>query len=124
MSLATAVAVTSTSSSTAEGSLRRDLSNEKHLGYLLYIGDDATQLNGDDFINHDIRIPFNQPSTIKSGRGFTGFQLPETNSLHLKNDGWETTFLFRAYVWMISASPIARWSRGKRTQVAGYTNHL
>ena len=38
----------------------------KNLGYLLYIGDDATQLYGDYFINHEIRIPINQPSKMKN----------------------------------------------------------
>ena len=37
------------------------MSNEKNTGYLLYIGDYTTQLYGDYFINHEIRIPINQP---------------------------------------------------------------
>ena len=37
------------------------LSSEKNPGYLLYIGDYTTQLYGDYFINHEIRIPTNQP---------------------------------------------------------------
>ena len=39
----------------------RQLSNEKNLGWLGYIGDCTTQLYRDDFINHEIRIPINHP---------------------------------------------------------------
>ena len=43
----------------------------KNLGYLLYIGNYAyaNQLYGDYFINHEIRIPINQPSIMKHFRG-------------------------------------------------------
>ncbi len=37
------------------------MSNEKKPGYFLYIGDYTTQLYKDYFINHEIRIPINQP---------------------------------------------------------------
>ena len=41
---------------------KSDVSNEKRdPGYLLYIEDYTTQLYGDYFINHDIRIPIKQP---------------------------------------------------------------
>ena len=37
-------------------------SNEKRApGFLLYIGEYTTQLCGDYFINHEIRIPIKQP---------------------------------------------------------------
>ena len=40
---------------------RHDMSHEKIPGCLGYIGDYTTQLYGDYFINHEIRIPINHP---------------------------------------------------------------
>ena len=48
------------------------LSNEKNpTGCLGYIGDYTTQLYRDNFINHEIRIPINQPVKWKVGRFFS-----------------------------------------------------
>ena len=43
------------------------MSNEKRVpGCLGYIGDHTTQLRWDYFINHEIRIPINQPTILES----------------------------------------------------------
>ena len=54
----------------------------KNLGYLLYIGiyAYANQLYGDYFINHEIRIPINQPSIMKHLFFFRGS--PEVEKKH------------------------------------------
>ena len=88
---------------------------KKTLGYLMYIGDYTTQLNRDYFINHEIRIPMNQPSVMILFHIILMTNAPVT----LQDCFYQTSLTWSCMLWTADCWVRTAWLavRGRRYHV-------